>query len=96
MVILIAFTSTLLNQIALVLGFGGTILLAFSSKVGVISKGGQIIFDGLDPMDPVEDNLKHVSRSHWRNRFFTPIGWFLVAASFFLQFVATVLPSPSP
>ena len=86
-------TATLLNQIALVTGFCAAILLAFSAKVGVISRGGSIIFDGLDPMDPSEVNVKRVKLSYWRNRFFTLIGWFLLASSFALQLWATWLPS---
>lgn len=78
-----------LNQIGLVLGFVGAVLLAFSNKVGVISKGGSTIFTGLDPMDPAEDNLRRVRSSHWRNRYFTPIGWAMLAASFLAQLVAT-------
>lgn len=84
-------TATLLNQIALVLGFVGAILLAFSARVGVISKDGSVIFTGLDPMEPAERNVKRVRASHWRNRFFTPVGWFMLAASFLLQLAATWL-----
>ena len=80
-----------LNQFALVIGFIGSILLAFSSKVGVISKGGSVIFEGLDPMDPAADNLKRVKSSHWRNKWFTPAGWGMLALSFFTQLVATFL-----
>lgn len=82
-------SSVHLNQIGLVLGFLGAIFLAFSGKVGVISKGGFTEFTGLDPMDPVNDNLRRVHASHWRNRHFTPIGWALLAISFLAQFVAT-------
>ena len=80
-----------LNQIGLVIGFLGSILLAFSGKVGVISKNGTIAFTGLDPMNPAEDNVRHVKQSHWRNRFFTPVGWVLLSASFLLQFIATLM-----
>ncbi len=79
-----------LNQIGLVLGFLGAVLLAFSSKIGVISKGGAIVFSGLDPMDPVNKNLRVVRQSHWRHRYFTPIGWVMLALSFLAQFVATL------
>jgi hypothetical protein len=81
-------TPVVLNQVGLGIGFLGSILLAFSAKVGVISKGGSVIFNGLDPMDPAEENLKRVHSSHWLNRYFTPVGWAMLAASFFLQFIA--------
>ena len=81
----------LLNQFGLVSGLVGAILLAFSAKVGVISKSGSIIFTGLDPMDPSEQNIQRVRSSHWRNYYFTRIGWLLVIASFLAQFVATLL-----
>ncbi len=80
-----------LNQVGLVIGFIGAALLAFSNKVGVISKGGSVIFTGLDPMDPAEDNVKRVKSSHWRNRYFTLVGWGMLAVSFLMQFVATWL-----
>ncbi|MEI7956548.1 MAG: hypothetical protein WCJ66_15385 [Verrucomicrobiota bacterium] len=79
----------LLNQIGLTFGFLGSILLVFSGKVGVISKDGSIIFSGLDPMEPIEGNIKRVRRSQWRNRFFNPIGLGMLAISFLLQLVAT-------
>jgi hypothetical protein len=78
-----------LNQVGLIFGILGAVLLAFSNKVGVISKGGSTIFTGLDPMDPPEENLRRVQSSHWRNRYFTPVGWGLLAASFLVQFIAT-------
>jgi len=84
-----AISSAHLNQIGLVIGFLGSILLALSGKVGVISKEGSIIFTGLDPMDTAEDNIKRVRQSHWRNRIFTPVGWGMLAMSFFLQLIAT-------
>lgn len=84
-------TVSLLNQIGLVLGFVGAILLAVSAKVGVISKDGSVIFTGLDPMDPAEDNLRRVKASHWRNRVIAPIGWCLLAGAFLIQFLATLL-----
>ena len=80
----------LLNQIGLVIGFIGAILLAFSNKVGVVSRDGCIIFNGLDPMNPAAENIERVQRSHWRNRFFTPAGWSMLSASFLLQFLATL------
>lgn len=80
-----------LNQAGLIIGFAGAVLLAFSNKVGVISKGGAVIFTGLDPMDPSEDNLKRVKASHWRNRYFTPAGWCMLALSFLIQLAATWL-----
>ena len=82
-------TSEFLNQIGLIVGFIGSVLLAFSAKVGVISKTGEIIFTGLDPMAPSEKNKKIVISSHWRNRFFTPIGWVLLALAFLIQLFAT-------
>ena len=81
---------SLLNQIGLVFGLVGAILLACAGKVGVISKGGFTEFTGLDPMDPAEDNLRRVRSSHWRHRYFTPTGWTLLAISFLAQFVATL------
>ena len=63
----------------------------FSARVGVLSKDGSVIFTGLDPMEPAERNVKHVRASHWRNRFFTPVGWFMLAASFLFQLAATWL-----
>jgi hypothetical protein len=83
-------TADLLNQAGLVLGFIGSILLAFSAKVGVMSKDGSIIFTGLDPMDPGEINARKVKASHWRNRVFTPIGWSMLALAFLLQLAATL------
>ena len=85
---------TLLNQAGLILGFAAAILLAFSSKVGVISKGGSIIFEGLDPMDPSEDNLKRVLSSHWRNRYFTPLGWGMLDVPPILSSAAIWSPIP--
>ena len=79
-----------LTQIGLVFGLIGAVLLACSNKVGVISKGGAVIFNGLDPMAPSESNLKRVLSSHWRNRYFTPTGWGMLAVSFLLQFIATL------
>lgn len=86
----LTFTSELLTQLGLAAGFIGVVLLAFSIKVGIISEGGQIIFHGLDPNHPSDDNEKKVLRSHWRNRYFTPIGWFLLALSFCLQLMGTL------
>lgn len=81
----------LLNQTALILGFIGSIVLAFSNKVGVISKDGSVIFSGMDPMESAAKNLSLVEKSHRRSRVFTPIGWVLISLSFLLQFVATFL-----
>lgn len=78
-----------LTQIGLILGILGAIVLALSVKVGTISKDGQIIFNGLDPMLRAEQNKKKVLKAHWRNRYITPFGWFLLATSFDLQFIAT-------
>lgn len=83
-------TLEILTHLGLLFGFIGSVLLAFSVRIGTISEGGQIIFHGLDPMRPIEDNNKKVLRSHWRNRYFTPIGWFLLAISFVLQFLGTL------
>lgn len=80
--------SVVLSQTGLVLGFVGSIVLAFSGKVGVIMKGGRIRFEGLDDMAPVEENIKIVKNSHWRHRYLTPVGWLLLASAFFLQFLA--------
>jgi len=80
----------LFNQIGLSLGFIGSLLLWCSSRVGVISKDGSIIFNGLDPMVPPEQNVKRVRRAHWRNRYFTPIGWCMLVSSFLLQLLATI------
>jgi hypothetical protein len=81
----------ILNQIGLIIGFLGTVALALSTKVGVISKDGSIIFSGLDPLDPADANVRRVRSSHRRNRYLTPIGWGMLAISFFMQFVATWL-----
>ena len=83
-------TPSHLSQAGLIFGIAGSVALAFSAKVGTISESGQIIFNGLDPMRSAEENKKKVLRSHWRNRYFTPIGWFLLAAAFGLQFAATI------
>lgn len=84
-------TANFLNQTGLIIGFMGTVLLAFSVKVGVISKDGSMIFTGLDPMKPLEANVKRVCLSHWCNRMFTPIGWSMLALSFLLQLIATLM-----
>jgi len=83
-------TLDLLNQAGLAIGFIGSVLLAFSAKIGVISKDGSMIFTGLDPMDPAETNIIRVRSSHWRNRVFTPVGWIMLALSFLLQLGATL------
>jgi len=80
-----------LNQVGLLCGIMGSILLAFSAKVGVISKSGQIIFSGLDPSDSTANNKNKVLSSHWKNKVLTPIGWGLIALAFMLQFIATFL-----
>ncbi len=82
-------TPTFISQTGLIIGFFGSVLLAFSAKVGVISKNGTsvtVILDGLDPMISPEINTKRVLASHWRNRVFTPIGWAMLSISFLLQF----------
>jgi hypothetical protein len=83
-------TDVFLNEAGLILGFIGSILLAFSAKIGVISKDGSIIFTGLDPMEPSNANVAKVKSSHWRNRYFTPIGWGMLALAFLLQLAATL------
>ena len=83
-------TENCLNQLGLVLGFIGSVMLAFSTKVGVIGKGGSVIFTGLDPMDTQEENLMKVKASHWRHRFLAPIGWAMLAIAFLLQLAATI------
>ena len=75
-------SATLLTQIGLACGLLAAILLALSAKVGVISEDGTVISMGLDPMEPGSENLKRVKASHWRNRYFTPLGWVLLALSF--------------
>ena len=80
---------TLINQIGLVSGFLGSIILVFSGKVGVVSKNLDIIFTGLDPMKSAEDNEKSVLQSHRRNRFCTPVGWGMLSVAFVLQLIAT-------
>ena len=82
-------TTTFLNQVGLILGLVGAILLALSGTVGVISNDASIIFTGLDPMEASDLNTKRVKASHWRNRIFTPIGWVMLAISFLLQLIAT-------
>lgn len=84
-------TPIIISQTALILGFFGSVLLAFSAKVGVISKNGKevsLIFNDLDPMISHEINAKRVLSSHWRNRLFTPIGWAMISLCFLLQFSA--------
>lgn len=83
-------TSNILNQLGLVLGFIGAVLLAFSTKVGIVSKDGSVIFTGLDPMDPAEKNLRRVRASHRRNRVLAPVGWVMLAVAFLLQLAATL------
>ena len=79
-----------LSQAGLIAGFIGSVLLAFSGKVGVIGKDGTIYFYGLDYMENSEKNEKKVLRSHWRNKFFTPTGWTLLSLAFLLQFLSTI------
>lgn len=82
-------TSVVISQTGLVLGFVGSIVLAFSGKVGVIMKDGRIRFEGLDDMAPAEENVRTVKSSHWRHRHFTPVGWLLLASAFLLQLLAS-------
>lgn len=87
-------TPTFISQAGLIIGFFGSVLLAFSAKVGVISKNGKsvtVIFNGLDPMISSEINKNRVLESHWRNRVFTPIGWAMLSISFLLQFSAVFI-----
>jgi len=79
-----------LDRIGLILGFFGAILLACSSRIGVISKNGSVIFNGLDPMESADKNVRCVRWSYWRNRYFTRIGWGMFAISFITQFLATL------
>lgn len=79
-----------LDRIGLILGLFGAIVLACSSRIGIISKNGSVIFNGLDPMEPADKNVRHVRWSYWRNRYFTRIGWGLFAISFVTQFLATL------
>ena len=83
-------SAVFLTQAGLVIGFAGAILLIFSNKTGVISKSGSVIFNGLDPMNPSEDNERSVRASRWRNSHFIPIGVSMLAISFLLQFIATL------
>lgn len=83
-------TQNLVNQIGLVFGAAASVCLAFSTKIGTISKSGDVIFDGLDPMTDPEINLGLVRRSHTRKKYLSPIGWLLFTASFLLQLAATV------
>ncbi len=84
-------STVVLTQAGLVAGIVGVIVLGFSNKTGVISKAGSVIFTGLDPMAPVENNIECVETSHWRNRHLAPVGWGLLGLSFFMQFLATFL-----
>jgi len=84
-------TPETLNQFGLICGFVGSILLALSTKVGIISKDGSIISSGLDPMDSVSKNMAKVYTSHSRHRYLQPIGWTLLALAFGLQFIATCI-----
>ena len=83
-----------LSQIGLVLGFAGAILLAFSQAVGNIYKykdGSEVIdFGDQDPLAKPELKIKRVRSSHWRKRYFTPLGWGMLVVSFFLQLLATI------
>ncbi|NOS94020.1 MAG: hypothetical protein HOP30_19045 [Cyclobacteriaceae bacterium] len=83
-------TEALLNQLGLIIGLIGSIMLAFSGITGVISKNGSIIFTGLDPMESSDTNERKVRKTHRRNKIYTPIGWFMIAISFLLQFIATL------
>ncbi len=85
---------TYLNPIALGFGFLGTIFLGvpwFSTPVGrifVFKDGGrEIRFPELHPMIPGEEKEKIVRSSHRRARCFTPLGWGLLALSFFFQLI---------
>ena len=89
-------TSTCLNQIGLIFGLVGAVLLAFSGKIGVVGKDGAIIFTGLDPMNSSEQNAKTVISSHKRHRIFTPLGWAMIAGAFLLQFLATIFEAVFP
>ena len=82
-----------LNQLGLACGIVAAILLALATKIGVVSKDGTTYFTGLDPMESAEKNFARVRASHWRNRYFTPAGWSLLAISFLTQFIATFLPA---
>lgn len=78
-----------INQIGLVFGLLAAIVLAFATKVGVISRNGTIVFSGLDPLVPAKDNEYRVASSHKRYCYLQPIGWSFFAVSFVLQFTAT-------
>ena len=80
-----------LIQSGLVCGFVGSVLLFYSTKVGVMMPDGRMRFEGLDDLAPVEENKSKVRSSHWRNKWFTPIGWLLIIAAFSLQFISTII-----
>ncbi len=82
--------TTFLNQSGLLCGFLGTVLLFFAKAKGTIMADYRMRFDGLDDMAPVERNKKHVKRSHWRQKWFTPTGWILLSSSFLMQYIAAV------
>lgn len=87
---MITCTPKCLNQIGLILGLAGAILLTFSTKVGVLTKNGTVILHGLDPMDSPDLSAQRMLKSYWRNKFFTPAGWLILSLSFLLQFTATL------
>lgn len=87
---------TILNQVALGLGFASAILLWLSPAVGGIYKGKDgsisINYGEQDPNAPTELKRKRVCSSHWRKRWFTPWGWGMLALSFLLQILVPWLP----
>ena len=80
--------SEILNQSALLLGFFDSILLYFSNKVGTIMYDGRVRFDNLDDLAPAAENKQRVLNSHWRHKWFTPIGWICLSLAFLLQLVS--------
>ena len=83
-------TAEFLSQTGMVLGFLGSITLAFSVKIGVLGSNGTIIFTGLDPMEPAENNAAKVKAAHRRNRVCAPAGWSMLSLAFLFQFTATL------
>lgn len=77
-----------LSQFGLLFGFVASILLFFSQKVGTIMADDRIRYDGLDDLAPADEKKRKVRSSHWRNKWFTPIGWILLSLAFLLQLIS--------
>lgn len=76
-------------RFGLAFGMAGVLLLATSQRVGIKTKTGGYIYFNLDPTNNSEENKKKVDRSHCRAKYFQPIGWIFLFASFALQLAAT-------